>query len=68
MEQNIDQIISRFREFVKQPGWNRTRLAREAGLAVNGLIDLFEPGFNPSANTIRKVEVVIDRYQAGEST
>lgn len=57
---SIDEIIKRARAAAQKDGWNKTRLAGEAGLGINGLVDLFKPDFNPTAKTLRKLEEVLD--------
>lgn len=42
-------------------GWTKTRISREAGLGKNCLRDLFNNGFNPTADTLIRVESVLER-------
>lgn len=66
MDCSVDSIIERARRVAssKRAGWNKTRLAREAEMGINGLVDLFKPDFNPTAETLRKLEPVIQRAEA----
>jgi ribosome-binding protein aMBF1 (putative translation factor) len=60
----VDRLLSRVRRAARAPGWNRFRLAEEAGLGINALRNVFTPDFNPKADTLRKLEPVIRRVEA----
>lgn len=64
MSTSVDGIVENARALAKRPGWSKTRLSREAGLSQNALVDLFDPDFNPTAETLRKLEPVIQRAEA----
>ena len=49
-------IIDRVRELVSDDRMNRTALARAAGLHANSLRDCLEPRWNPTADTLTKLE------------
>jgi 3,4-dihydroxy 2-butanone 4-phosphate synthase / GTP cyclohydrolase II len=50
------QLIDRLRSLVTDGGLSRSGLARAAGLHANTLRDLDQPGWNPTADTLRKLE------------
>ena len=49
-------IIDRVRAIVDDGTWSRAGLARAAGLHANTLRDCCEPGWNPTAETLAKLE------------
>ena len=50
------QLISKLRALVHDGGLSRSGLARAAGLHANTLRDLDQPDWNPTADTLRKLE------------
>ncbi len=68
MNTSVDTTIIRARILAKRDGWSKTRLAREAGLGINGLVDLFDEDFNPTAEKLRKMELAIDRIDGHPKT
>ena len=50
------QLIDRIRSIVDDGAMSRSGLARAAGLHANSLRDLDSPGWNPTAETLRKLE------------
>ena len=50
------QLIERIRAIVDDGSMSRSGLARAAGLHANSLRDLDSPGWNPTAETLRKLE------------
>ncbi|WP_332817291.1 3,4-dihydroxy-2-butanone-4-phosphate synthase [Sphingopyxis sp.] len=50
------QLIDRIRGIVDSGAMSRSGLARAAGLHANSLRDLDSPGWNPTAETLRKLE------------
>ncbi len=50
------QLIEKLRNLVTVGGLSRSGLARAAGLHANTLRDLDSPGWNPTADTLRKLE------------
>ena len=50
------QLIDRIRAIVEEGTMSRSGLARAAGLHANSLRDLDSPGWNPTAETLRKLE------------
>jgi 3,4-dihydroxy 2-butanone 4-phosphate synthase/GTP cyclohydrolase II len=57
------QLIDRVRDLVSTGGISRSGLARAAGLHANSLRMLDEPEWNPTADTLRKLEVYLDRRE-----
>jgi 3,4-dihydroxy 2-butanone 4-phosphate synthase/GTP cyclohydrolase II len=53
-------IITRVRELVSSGKMTRTGLARAAGLHANTLRDATEPDWNPTADTLQKLEMFLD--------
>ena len=52
-------LIDRFRRLVTEGGMSRAGLARAAGLHANTLRDITQPGWNPTAETLAKLERVL---------
>jgi 3,4-dihydroxy 2-butanone 4-phosphate synthase / GTP cyclohydrolase II len=52
-------IIDRVRRLVNEGGMSRAGLARAAGLHANTLRDCTEDGWNPTAETLRKLETFL---------
>jgi 3,4-dihydroxy 2-butanone 4-phosphate synthase/GTP cyclohydrolase II len=52
-------LINRLRSLVTEGGLSRSGLARAAGLHANTLRDLDQPGWNPTADTLRKLEAYL---------
>jgi 3,4-dihydroxy 2-butanone 4-phosphate synthase/GTP cyclohydrolase II len=50
------QLIAKLRHLVTDGGLSRSGLARAAGLHANTLRDLDQPDWNPTADTLRKLE------------
>ena len=50
------QLIEKLRNLVNEGGLSRSGLARAAGLHANTLRDLDDAGWNPTAETLRKLE------------
>ena len=50
------QLIEKLRSLVTDSGLSRSGLARAAGLHANTLRDLDQPDWNPTAETLRKLE------------
>ncbi|MBA4748469.1 MAG: 3,4-dihydroxy-2-butanone-4-phosphate synthase [Sphingopyxis sp.] len=50
------ELITRLRALVTDGGLSRSGLARAAGLHANTLRDLDQPDWNPTADTLRKLE------------
>ena len=53
------QLIEKLRRLVTDGGMSRSGLARAAGLHANTLRDLESPDWNPTADTLRKLETFI---------
>ncbi len=53
------QLIEKLRSLVTDGGMSRSGLARAAGLHANTLRDLESPDWNPTAETLRKLETFI---------
>ncbi|HRE36467.1 MAG TPA: helix-turn-helix transcriptional regulator, partial [Sphingopyxis terrae] len=49
-------LIDRIRAIVDDGSMSRSGLARAAGLHANSLRDMESPGWNPTAETLRKLE------------
>lgn len=52
-------LIEKLRHLVTDGGLSRSGLARAAGLHANTLRDLDQPGWNPTAETLRKLETYL---------
>lgn len=53
------ELIDKIRRLVTEGGMSRSGLARAAGLHANTLRDLTQPGWNPTAETLAKLERVL---------
>ncbi len=53
------QLIEKLRDLVTISGLSRSGLARAAGLHANTLRDLDQPDWNPTAETLRKLETYL---------
>ncbi|MBU6251985.1 MAG: 3,4-dihydroxy-2-butanone-4-phosphate synthase, partial [Alphaproteobacteria bacterium] len=53
------QLIEKLRKLVTEGGLSRSGLARAAGLHANTLRDLDQPDWNPTAETLRKLEAYL---------
>jgi 3,4-dihydroxy 2-butanone 4-phosphate synthase / GTP cyclohydrolase II len=53
------QLITKLRSLVIDGGLSRSGLARAAGLHANTLRDLDQPDWNPTADTLRKLEMYL---------
>ena len=53
------KLIAKLRALVNDGGMSRSGLARAAGLHANTLRDLDAPDWNPTADTLRKLETFI---------
>lgn len=58
---NTTTLISRLRSFAAEKGWRPSRFAKEAGLHANTLRAFARASWNPSLDTLRKLEAVIER-------
>ncbi|MGE0718524.1 MAG: helix-turn-helix domain-containing protein [Alphaproteobacteria bacterium] len=56
----VAESVLRIRAFVARPGWSKSGLARAAGLSVNALREADKDGWNPTADTLRAIERVMD--------
>nr|WP_296612012.1 3,4-dihydroxy-2-butanone-4-phosphate synthase [Sphingomonas sp.] len=56
-------LIDRVRDLVSSGGISRSGLARAAGLHANSLRTLDEPEWNPTADTLRKLELYLERRE-----
>ncbi len=55
----IAHSIERIRAFATARGWTKSRLAREAGMIDTTLRDFHKDSWNPTAETIRRIEAII---------
>ncbi len=56
---SIQQTIERIRSFTALQGWKKGRLARVSGVQKTTLRHFNEPDWNPTKETIEKLERVI---------
>ena len=57
-------LIDRIRAFVGTGGISRSGLARAAGLHANSLRSMDDPDWNPTADTLRKLEAYLHQREA----
>ncbi|MGL4966135.1 MAG: helix-turn-helix domain-containing protein [Inquilinus sp.] len=62
----VDTAIQRVREFRRSQGWALNRLATAAGLRESTIRKLDADDWNPTADTLRALEQVVDAVEAGE--
>ena len=55
----LDTAIERIRAYARAQGWKKSRLAKEAGMADTVLRDFERPDWNPTAETLRRLEAII---------
>ena len=66
---NVDHTITLVRAFANSRGWKPSRFAKEAGLGVNTLSGMNREDWNPSADTLRRLESLIpEGWSASEAT
>jgi 3,4-dihydroxy 2-butanone 4-phosphate synthase/GTP cyclohydrolase II len=58
-------LIDTVRNLVSEGGMSRSGLARAAGLHANSLRKLGEPDWNPTADTLGKLESYLLRREGG---
>ena len=56
---SLETTIDRIRAFAQAKGWRPSRLAREAELHANTLRDFAKAEWNPSLETLRKLEAIV---------
>jgi 3,4-dihydroxy 2-butanone 4-phosphate synthase / GTP cyclohydrolase II len=61
---SLDTAINRIRAYARKQGWKKSRLAKEAGMSDTVLRDFDKPDWNPTADTIRRLEAIIPREAA----
>ncbi len=64
IEHMSSELIQRLRNLVAKGSISRSGLARAAGLHANTLRDLDAPDWNPTADTLRKLEAYLDLREA----
>lgn len=64
---SIHHSIERIRAFARSRGWTKSRLAREAGMIDTTLRDFHKDEWNPTAETIRRLETVIPEDFDGDA-
>jgi len=65
MAPSIQATIERIRAFARAKGWAKSRLAVEAGMRPTVLRDFDQPDWNPTADTLRRLEAIIPKtFQA----
>jgi len=55
----IDADIERIRSYARAQNWKKSRLAREAGMADTVLRRFHSDHWNPTAETLRRLEAAI---------
>lgn len=63
----LDSAIDRIRAYAETKGWRPSRLAREAELHANTLRDFDKAAWNPSLETLRKLESIIPMQFGGDN-
>jgi transcriptional regulator with XRE-family HTH domain len=60
-------VIARLRGFAEAKGWSKSRFAAEAGLVDTTLRAFHEPNWNPTRETIEKLEALVPSgWQLGD--
>lgn len=61
-------VVARIRAYAVHQGWTKSRLASEAGLPDTTLRHFDRGSWNPTLDTLRKLEAIIPRdFQAGDT-
>jgi 3,4-dihydroxy 2-butanone 4-phosphate synthase / GTP cyclohydrolase II len=55
----VSDTIERIREHLRQPGVFKSKLAEQAGLHANTLAGVERDDWNPTADTLKKLEAVL---------
>ncbi len=55
----VDHAIARIRAYARHRGWKKSRLASEAGMQDTTLRDFDKEGWNPTADTLRRLEAIV---------
>jgi ribosome-binding protein aMBF1 (putative translation factor) len=56
---SVDATIARIKAFARQKRWSKSRLAVEAGMADTVLRRFDQPDWNPTVETLRRLEAMI---------
>lgn len=56
---SIDDAIDRIRAYAAFRGWRKSRLAAEAGMRDTTLRDFDRNDWNPTADTLRRLEAIV---------
>lgn len=59
MKTAIDGAIARIKAYAAARGWSKSRLAKEAGLGDTTLRHFGRSGWNPTIETLRRLEAII---------
>lgn len=61
-------LVARLRAYAKAQGWNKWEFARQAGLRDTVLRRFEEADWNPTVDTLRKLEALIpEGWQPGDA-
>ena len=63
----VDEAIARVRAYVRSKNWTKSRFAKEAGLPDTTLRHFDQPDWNPTSDTLRKLETYIAAHPPSES-
>lgn len=63
----INEIISRIRAYRSAQNWSVLRLAKEAGLAESTIRNIDAPDWNPTLDTMNKLQKVVPEDWSPES-
>ena len=58
-ERSVDDVIRRIRAYAASQGWKKSRLAVEAGMVDTTLRDFDKADWNPTLETVRRLEAII---------
>jgi 3,4-dihydroxy 2-butanone 4-phosphate synthase/GTP cyclohydrolase II len=61
MTASVEAAIARVRAFAEERGWTKSRLAIEAGMSNTVLRDFDKPDWNPTVETLRRIEAIIPK-------
>lgn len=62
-----DAVIARLHAWASANGWTKSRFASEAGLVDTTLRNFGTPGWNPTRDTLRKLEATVpEHWQPGD--
>ncbi len=67
-EFSVDRGIARIRAYAAEMGWSKSRFAKEAGMNDTTLRDFHKSDWNPTRDTLRRLEAIIPQIFVPDNT